>query len=163
MTVGEKPEEFILTPRQADCINLVGRGLTSKQIARQLGISPRTVDQHIAAVIEILQVNNRMAAVTRLREIADEHEGYGQTYMPNATSDLADFSAAFLRPKIEPASSASFRRPPIFPHLGGRINDASARQRLIWVSRIAFAAVMLSCVVLLTIMGLSDLARFAGM
>ncbi|WP_083800393.1 helix-turn-helix transcriptional regulator [Erythrobacter sp. SD-21] len=58
-----------LTSRQFDCIRLVRKGYTSKQIGRELGISSRTVDQHIAAVIERLQVNNRLAAVERLQEL----------------------------------------------------------------------------------------------
>ena len=37
-----------LSTRQAEILDLVDLGMTSKEIARKLGISPRTVDQHIA-------------------------------------------------------------------------------------------------------------------
>ena len=39
-----------LTVRQAEVLRLTGRGLTSKQIARQLGISVRTVENHFSAM-----------------------------------------------------------------------------------------------------------------
>ena len=36
-----------LTPRQAEVVKLAQRGLTAKEIARQLGISKRTVEAHL--------------------------------------------------------------------------------------------------------------------
>jgi DNA-binding CsgD family transcriptional regulator len=39
-----------LTVRQAEVLRLTGRGLTSKQIARYLGISVRTVEDHFSAM-----------------------------------------------------------------------------------------------------------------
>lgn len=35
-----------LTPREQQILHAIGGGLTSKQVARQLGISPRTVEKH---------------------------------------------------------------------------------------------------------------------
>lgn len=36
-----------LTPREREVVELLGKGLAPKQIARQLGTSPRTVRNHI--------------------------------------------------------------------------------------------------------------------
>ena len=144
-------------------MELVQRGLTSKQIARQLGISHRTVDQHIAAVIDILQVNNRTAAVTRLREIADERDRTSNPFLLNESNKLADFSAAFISPFGDLPASVPPTKARIFPALGGEVNVASVRQRIIWICRIGLCAVILSCFVILTILGLSDLARFSGL
>jgi DNA-binding CsgD family transcriptional regulator len=37
----------LLTPRQAEVVKLAQRGLAAKEIARQLGISKRTVEAHL--------------------------------------------------------------------------------------------------------------------
>jgi DNA-binding CsgD family transcriptional regulator len=39
-----------LTARQAEVLQLAGRGLSGKQIARHLGISVRTVEDHFSAM-----------------------------------------------------------------------------------------------------------------
>ena len=148
------PLPTALTRRQMECMQLVRNGLTSKQIARELGISPRTVDQHIAAVIDVLQVNNRMAAVTRLQEIELASQGEpGGDFLdqPSLESDdeCADLGDA---PKLQT------ELPAILPVLGGRANAAPPEQRRRWMVRIAILSVMMSCVVTLTILGVSELA-----
>ncbi|MBK63367.1 MAG: hypothetical protein CL575_10590 [Altererythrobacter sp.] len=157
------PNEITLTPRQMDCMRLVKNGLTSKQIARELGISPRTVDQHIGTVIEILQVNNRMAAVTRLQQIELENrQGQDITTPKQFVTEIEperrpDRIAAVSSPGIEPERVGPGRTS-TFPALGGRTNTASRSQRLRWMIRIAILSVMLSCFIVLTIMGVSELA-----
>lgn len=54
-----------LTPRERECLALIAGGLSSKQAARRLGVSPRTVDLHVAAAIRRLGAANRMEAVAR--------------------------------------------------------------------------------------------------
>ncbi|MFG0251674.1 MAG: response regulator transcription factor [Phycisphaerales bacterium JB038] len=46
-----------LTPRERDVFELVVQGMTSKQIAAQLGINPSTVDVHRSHVMEKLGVS----------------------------------------------------------------------------------------------------------
>ena len=36
-----------VTPRQAEILQLIASGLTDKQIAARLGVSPRTVQSHV--------------------------------------------------------------------------------------------------------------------
>ena len=55
-----------LTPRQKDCLRLVARGLQSKSIARELGISPLRVDKHISDSRKILGVSDRAEAARLL-------------------------------------------------------------------------------------------------
>ena len=148
------PLPTALTRRQMECMQLVRNGLTSKQIARELGISPRTVDQHIAAVIDLLQVNNRMAAVTRLQELelANQGEPGGDfPYQPSLVSD-DERAGPSDAPKIQTDL------PAILPALGGKANAAPPEQRVRWMVRIAILSVMMSCVVTLTILGVSELA-----
>jgi len=52
-----------LSVQQRRVLTLVGRGLTAKEIARQLGISPKTVEQHKARICERLGVRNQAEAV----------------------------------------------------------------------------------------------------
>lgn len=49
-----------LTSRQRDIFNLIAtRGISNKQIARELGISESTVKIHVSAVMRNLCVRNR--------------------------------------------------------------------------------------------------------
>jgi DNA-binding CsgD family transcriptional regulator/tetratricopeptide (TPR) repeat protein len=52
-----------LTPRQAEVLRLLGKGYTNVQIASQLVVSVRTVDSHVAAVLDKLGASSRREAV----------------------------------------------------------------------------------------------------
>ncbi|MFN3668443.1 MAG: helix-turn-helix transcriptional regulator [Brevundimonas sp.] len=55
-----------LSGRQRDCLALAARGLTSAAIAERLGISGRTVDEHLMRACRTLGVRTRVQAVARL-------------------------------------------------------------------------------------------------
>jgi DNA-binding NarL/FixJ family response regulator len=46
-------------------LRYVARGAGDKEIARALGLSPRTVEMHVARVLAALRVRNRSQAVSR--------------------------------------------------------------------------------------------------
>ncbi len=52
-----------LTSRESEVLTLVARGLAGKQVARQLGISPKTVERHKTKIFSKLGVPNAAAAV----------------------------------------------------------------------------------------------------
>ena len=52
-----------LTARQREILDLIARGLAAKQVARHLGISPKTVEQHKTRIFVKLGVPNQAAAV----------------------------------------------------------------------------------------------------
>ena len=54
-----------LTGRQRQCLTLASQGLTSARIAARLGLSPRTVDEHLADACRLLGVRTRIQAVAR--------------------------------------------------------------------------------------------------
>jgi DNA-binding NarL/FixJ family response regulator len=51
-----------LTTREAEVLCLLAQGLPNKSIARQLGISPKTVSNHIERIYAKLNVSNRAGA-----------------------------------------------------------------------------------------------------
>lgn len=55
-----------LTPRQREIVSLVSQGFAAKQVARQLGISVKTVENHKTKIFAKLGVPNQTAAVTQL-------------------------------------------------------------------------------------------------
>nr|WP_274387500.1 LuxR family transcriptional regulator [Salsipaludibacter albus] len=52
-----------LTPRQAEVLDLLAEGLTNNEIADRLVLSVRTVDHHVAAILQKLDVASRHEAV----------------------------------------------------------------------------------------------------
>ena len=65
---GAKPEPAMpeLTPRERDVMRLSAIGLTSTEIADQLGMSPRTVNQHVDNVAAKLGTRNRTHTIAEL-------------------------------------------------------------------------------------------------
>lgn len=51
-----------LTPRQVEILKLLRHGLSNKEIARELDLSPFTVRSHVSALMKNLGVSNRAAA-----------------------------------------------------------------------------------------------------
>lgn len=58
----ETLEALGLTPKQAEVLSLVARGLTNREAAQRMGASARTVQNHLAAVFDRLGVRTRSAA-----------------------------------------------------------------------------------------------------
>jgi pimeloyl-ACP methyl ester carboxylesterase/DNA-binding CsgD family transcriptional regulator len=57
-----------LTERQRDVLQHVARGLSDKEIARALALSPRTVEMHVARALAALGARNRSEAVSRAHQ-----------------------------------------------------------------------------------------------
>lgn len=52
----------ILSEHEKRVVELIYKGLTNKEIAHLLGITPRTVEYHIGKIFKKLEVTNRTAA-----------------------------------------------------------------------------------------------------
>ncbi len=61
------PAEERLTQREVEVMRLIERGLSNKQIARELSVALPTVKQHVHHILEKLQVSRRGEAVARIR------------------------------------------------------------------------------------------------
>ena len=57
------PGHESLTPRERLTLAQIARGLSSKEIARALGISPRTVEFHRANILQKLNAKNSIDLV----------------------------------------------------------------------------------------------------
>ncbi|WP_284616602.1 response regulator [Aquabacterium humicola] len=68
---------FGLTPRQADVLTLLLKGLPNKLIARELGLSVDTVKDHVAAVLRALGVTSRTQAVLAVGQLTLGPQGAG--------------------------------------------------------------------------------------
>lgn len=55
-----------LTPRQTEVVGLILHGKRDKQIATELGLSVRTVREHLSHLFERLGVNDRMELVLHI-------------------------------------------------------------------------------------------------
>lgn len=59
---------FDLTRREAEVLELLGRGFTNKEIANELCLSVATVKHHVHHVLEKLQLHSRAQAMRRVRD-----------------------------------------------------------------------------------------------
>lgn len=63
MASGESQVQGSLSERELQVIELVAAGLTNQEIAEQLDISKRTVDNHISNILTKTETENRVALV----------------------------------------------------------------------------------------------------
>lgn len=67
ITCSDKPVSPVLrlTPRERDVLRLLTEGLSDRQIATTLSISPKTAGKHVSRILAKLGVETRTAAATR--------------------------------------------------------------------------------------------------
>jgi DNA-binding CsgD family transcriptional regulator len=128
-----------LSERQRQCLGRVAQGYTSKEIGRQLGLSPSTVDNHVRSALERLNMSDRSEAARLFRESQD-------------TSALAATAAPLAIP-TDFSSQSVFSLPP----LGGRTNNLSVRRRVWHIVQIALIGIMGMTAAVITIAGLVNL------
>ena len=63
MTAGESNTSVSLSDRELQIIELVAAGLTNQEIAQELEISKRSVDNHISNILGKTSTENRVALV----------------------------------------------------------------------------------------------------
>ncbi len=74
-----------LTSRQLELVHHLARGLTNRQIARELGLSEATVRTHLFNIYERLGVSSRTAAVMRVLDQSPVPAGVTQRPLVAAT------------------------------------------------------------------------------
>ncbi|MBW4655444.1 MAG: response regulator transcription factor [Kaiparowitsia implicata GSE-PSE-MK54-09C] len=63
MAIEETQHASTLSERELQIVELVASGLTNQEIAEQLDISKRTVDNHISNILSKTETGNRVALV----------------------------------------------------------------------------------------------------
>jgi DNA-binding NarL/FixJ family response regulator len=66
----ETPPDTPLTRREGQVLQLIGRGLSNKEIARELSLSTATVKHHVHGVLGKLKVARRVQAMQRVQELS---------------------------------------------------------------------------------------------
>ena len=59
----------LLTPREVEVLRLIATGASNRAIAQQLVISPETVKSHVSHILRKLDVDSRVQAAVRAREL----------------------------------------------------------------------------------------------
>lgn len=129
-----------LTARERDCLRLVARGMSSKEIALALGLSPLTVDGYLKEAVRTLGVSGRREAARILAayEAVSTPDGFSPPQnLGGEPADLAEtvLSEVPLPPKRSEAEPR-FRVP--FLRQGKQVNDLEPLNRLIWIFGLAF-------------------------
>lgn len=151
-----------LTDGQLVCLRLVMEGHTSKRIAKELGISPHTVDQRLRLAIHTLSVENRFDAARLVRRV--EGDRYQRpVYQPphvvevpepvetepaSGDTDGARRHDAYsvvgeARPSFEPLpSDVPPPSPPVRSGEGRRRNDLAPMVRIAWTVGLMIGVVL---------------------
>ena len=118
----------LLTPRERDCLRLVGRGLQTKEIAVALGLAPDTVDEYIGTARLKLGAANRRIAARQLLAA----EGL---VLPQSQGEEAMGVEGQPSPTPEPMPTAEQTRPwPLpFRRPGEVNNELGIGPRLLWI------------------------------
>jgi DNA-binding CsgD family transcriptional regulator len=167
-----------LTQRQLECLRLAARPMTSKEIGRELNISPRTVEGHLDKAVQILGANSRIEAVrllgalegaaynlrtyspaladpTENRTIASpDQSGHGKEEMQLQSSGWGE--QVPLRGFFDPANH---RLPLPFPSGRRRRNDLTIWQRVGWTFAIIIALALATGFLLSSLSSISAVAR----
>jgi DNA-binding NarL/FixJ family response regulator len=61
-----------VSSREEEVLRLLSDGLTDREIAERLTISPRTVESHVSNILRKLEVRNRSQAARRYRDVYPE-------------------------------------------------------------------------------------------
>jgi DNA-binding CsgD family transcriptional regulator len=162
-----------LSKGQLDCLKLVDRHLSSKEIAAELGISPHTVDQRIRQALAILGVERRAQAARIVSSYATpyqrlihqspyiepqfptEHPEDAVSHQIRHADRAGESGEAGFLTEQRPGSFRSSLQPPFATRRNPR-NEMSVGQRLFWIAAIAIGAAFSAGMYLA---GLESLAR----
>lgn len=129
------PEALLrLTDRQRACLELVAAGFTSKQIARKLGISHSTVDNHVLAATQMLGVPDRREAGRQVVAARQELPRQAGGLINPENSPIVAGQEAFG----PPASTGVKFLPPV----GGELNDQTLANKTVQILSLALLSTL---------------------
>lgn len=122
-----------LTERQRACLELVAMGFTSKEIARKLGISHSTVDNHILAATQLLGVADRREAGRLVVQLGQQ--------LPRQAGDLTKQEKTSIV-EVQEALQQNFAGLKLVPPIGGKLNEQTLGHKTVQILSIAFLSTM---------------------
>lgn len=118
-----------LTESQVKCLRLVGRGMSSKEIALATGLSPRTVDQYVNRAASALGATSRREAARILDFIESAESNNLQLQSQRlAESPKTDSIGDSGIDRMSGGSAMRFLR--WVPPLGGERNDLKTSETI---------------------------------
>lgn len=176
----EKDRVARLSEGQRECLRMVYRHMETKEIARELGISPDGVTQRIKTAMRILGVDRRRDAARILAE-AEGTEPYPPLVYPprdiaidpdpatiaasieSGRQDYDAVSVGAMREEQSAFEAAPLLRPRRFrlplPIWGGKPSDLNSLQRMGWVFAVMLMIAFMFGVFLAGLEALSRLGR----
>jgi DNA-binding CsgD family transcriptional regulator len=149
-----KPVPLVeLTDGQKACLRLVDDHLTSKEIARILGISPFTVDQRLDAARRKLEAASRKDAAKMFAAMERGNISQPLVYEPPRleTAGFGDISA--LPPSRVEQTLASISSLISVPPIGGERHELSKKEILVQSLSIAFYSTLVIAFVVVVLTG----------
>lgn len=138
-----------LTESQKNCLRLVAQGMTSKEIAQHIGLTPSTVDTYLKIACTRLGAENRRDAARRFLE-AERSQGLGS--QPPALPEADDPPHDAGRRGEAERPNGWIRSAITPPPIGGSTNDLNSSDRLLAMLRAAcLMAMIMSALVLFSI------------
>ena len=153
-----------LNDGQRDCLRFVLAHLNSKEIARELGVSPHTVDQRLRTAMRILNAQSRFEAARKFAA-ADQQQAYQPLIYQPSTVELArenreqepssgrtrnkrtgktdDGANADSSSAIMALEQSEIRHQPLpVPRFRGEKNSLATVERLAWILAIAIGSAL---------------------
>lgn len=140
-----------LSESQKNCLRLVAKGMTSKEIALETGLSPQTVDTYLKAAMARLGAGSRREAARRLvqmelsQELGSPPTAIAPAEVPSERGPATD-SGGWAK---------AFYPPP----LGGSVNELTGTQRTLAVLKVAVIATAVIVALTLLVAGLLETFR----
>jgi DNA-binding CsgD family transcriptional regulator len=87
----------VLTPREREILELVAQGLSTKQVAQNVDIAPRTVDRHVENIRLKLRAKNRshMVACALMEGLLDDPQDDAEAAIHQELSDVPNLIGKF--------------------------------------------------------------------
>lgn len=145
------PQFDALSENQRSCLRLVAKGMTSKEIAQQTGLSPQTVDTYLKQAMQRLNASTRRDAARKL----EEHELSQNLGSPTQPIEASENDGDALRTVGAKGWLSRFRLPPV----GGRINRLSSVERVMAVLTVAVISAAIIFALTLFLAGLMETFR----
>jgi DNA-binding CsgD family transcriptional regulator len=118
-----------LTDSQIRCLRLVGQGMSSKEIALETGLSPRTVDQYVNRAASTLGASSRREAA-RILNLVEAAESKKMQLQSQGVADLRDDGSLDASGGDRVAQENAARIFSWLPPLGGKRHDLNATETI---------------------------------